>query len=101
MAKAVPVALQKSGGGVYLLEFSKPIGSTKHSARYYIGWAKDSIYKRVQQHRKATERSAAITRAAVRDGAKLKVVRVWLGETRDFERKLKNRKNHKALVPKN
>jgi predicted GIY-YIG superfamily endonuclease len=95
----IPDTIQKSGGGVYLIALSKPIGNDKHRAQFYVGWAKN-IYKRIKQHKNGSKHSAAFTRAAIQAGCEIHCVRVWLGETRDFERRLKRRKNHKRLVPK-
>ena len=79
--------------GVYLLCLSPGV---RH-ARHYIGWA-DDVERRVAQH--VSGRGAALTRAAVRIGCAVAHVRSWDGADRNFERRLKRRKNAAGLCPR-
>jgi putative endonuclease len=83
----------------YLLKLSKPLGTTKHSARYYLGSC-TNLNKRIEQHKQGT--AAAFTRAAKDKGICFEVVRVWtvktIQEARQLERNLKNYKNHAKLL---
>ena len=78
--------------GVYLLHFESPY----QHARHYIGWAKD-IDARVSAH--VSGRGSKLTQAVHYAGIAMQLVRKWTGETRGFERKLKNRKNAAQLCP--
>ncbi|GIL09296.1 MAG: hypothetical protein BroJett033_8070 [Chloroflexota bacterium] len=53
---------------IYILEFERPI-SDRHSARFYIGWAKDdtTFTARLKHHANGT--GAAFCRAAKRTSA--------------------------------
>lgn len=83
----------------YLLKLSAPLGTEKHSARYYLGSCAN-LNKRLKQHKQGT--AAAFTRAARDRGIFFEVVRVWATETlqeaRQLERKLKKQKNHARLL---
>lgn len=70
--------------GVYLLHF---VPRFKH-AGHYLGWA-DDIGERLKEHRAG--RGARLTKAASKAGCLLRLVRVWDGENREFERSLKGR----------
>jgi predicted GIY-YIG superfamily endonuclease len=77
---------------VYLAHFEHPL----HHAKHYLGFA-HSVADRVEQHRAGT---GARLMEVIRDkGIGFKVVRVWAGASRAFERKLKNRKNAPRLCP--
>lgn len=75
-------------GSVYVLHFSKAIGTKKQQAQHYIGWASDP-QARIAEHRKG--KGARLTQVAVERGCKLQVAQIIPGVTRDFERTLKNR----------
>lgn len=81
-------------GYVYILTF-QALGSERHSACTYIGWAKD-VEARLAEHRAGV--GAAITRAAVEKGYALEVFAVLPGLTRNDERALKNRKNARKIM---
>ncbi len=81
-------------GFIYVLEFSKPLGNERHSARYYVGWARD-VETRVNHHRKGS--GAAITRAAAAAGIAMNIIYVMPG-TRHDERRVKNQKNTRRWV---
>lgn len=78
----------------YLLHFSEPI-SPNHTTQHYIGSAAD-LDARIEEHRKG--QGARLTEVAKERGISFEVVRTWEGG-RDFERKLKNRKNAPKLCP--
>lgn len=84
---------------VYLLRFSKPIGSHRHKAQYYLGWTLDrkgALELRLAWHRRGL--GSKITAAAIAQGATLELVATWPGYTRQDERRLKQRKNHRKLL---
>lgn len=85
-------------GHVYLIHFSRPIGNpdkARGQAQHYIGWAVDPR-GRLTDHRRGE--GAKITAAAAEAGCVLTLVRTWDGTRRD-ERRLKNRKNARAMCP--
>ena len=82
-------------GDCYLLHFSRPISET-HTCQHYLGWSED-LGKRLAAHKAG--KGSNLTAVAKRLGITYRVVRVWEGVTRDFERKLKNRKNAPGLCP--
>jgi putative endonuclease len=82
---------------VYILEFEQPVGNYRHAARYYIGWCKDDrLEARLWHHRRGT--GARLTAAAAERGIGFTVIVTWPGETRNFERQLKLKKNTPRLV---
>lgn len=81
-------------GHVYLIHFSKKL---KH-ARHYIGYCqKGGVQARFERHKSL--QGSKLLRACVLAGINFRVVRVWDDVDRSFERKLKNRRNHKLLCP--
>ena len=85
---------QFAKGYVYFLKFSAPLGSERHRAQYYIGFA-ESVEQRFAEH--CAGRGAAITRAAIERGYKLMLLG-WVEGDRRLERKFKNRKNTKKVL---
>ncbi len=81
--------------GCYLFHFDQPI-SDGHPTQHYLGWAKD-IDAREADHRAG--RGARLTQVAIERGIDFIRVRVWEGYSRTDERKLKNRKDGRALCP--
>jgi putative endonuclease len=83
----------------YLLKLSEPLGTERHSARYYLGSC-SNLKKRLKQHKQGV--AAAFTRAARERGITFEVVRVWVTttvqEARQLENKLKKYKNHAKLL---
>jgi len=79
---------------VYLLHFDRPI-SDKHTTQHYIGYASD-IVKRLNCHKSGN--GARLTEIAKIRNIGFALVRLWHGD-RNFERKLKNRKNAPKLCP--
>ena len=78
--------------GVYLIHFEPKFKHAKH----YLGYT-DDIERRFGDHQKG--RGARLTQVVVEAGHELKLVRMWPGEDRNFERSLKNRKNAPKLCP--
>ena len=79
-------------GYLYLIHFDKPVAHAQH----YLGYTTD-LDKRFKRHAKLD--GARLVRAAIQNGAECTVVRLWRNADKNFERKLKNRKNHRALCP--
>lgn len=87
---------------VYLLCWNyEPLGDLNNprgQAGHYIGWSPDRcLQQRIEDHRRG--RGAKITAAAAGQGRELFLARVWAGQDRAFERKLKNRKHAIRLCP--
>lgn len=89
MRNAVPVP---RGSGVYLLAFYRvkrhlPYGAGVYgTALHYCGWSAHMRH-RIIQHRGGT--GAKLCAAVVAAGYRLRVVAVWPGESRVWERQLK------------
>lgn len=79
-------------GCVYLIHFNRPY---KH-ARHYLGYA-DNLDGRIKHHREGN--GANFMRVVTEAGISWDVSRVWEGEGRDFERKLKNGHNVAHYCP--
>ncbi|MGO9372699.1 MAG: endonuclease [Syntrophobacteraceae bacterium] len=81
-------------GCIYLIHFDKPY---KH-ARHYLGYAdSDTPDARIERHRKGN--GATLMRVITQAGIEWEVARIWLEQTRDFERKLKNGRHVPRLCP--
>ena len=82
-------------GNVYLLHFDPPY---KH-AQHYIGWTSKDVDERLLRHVKQGKnpRGSKLVYHAVKAGCKITISKVWKDKDRDFERKLKNRKNSRRL----
>lgn len=78
---------------VYLLKFERPAGDPSRpraSARYYIGFSPDlNLPARIAQHRAGRSR-ATLPEFFHAEGIGFRVVRIWWGAGRTFERRLKN-----------
>lgn len=83
-------------GFVYLLHFAGELGSERHHARHYMGWARD-WRRRVEQHRRGGA-VCAFTRAAFEANIPFDVALVFVG-SRDDERKCKRAHHHARLCP--
>ena len=86
----------KEIGTIYIIELERPLGSERHSARFYMGWTTDET-ARLNSHRKGN--GSAMLKAAVERGIQFDIVATFPG-TRDDERRYKRQKNHKRLVAK-
>lgn len=81
---------------IYILEFSRPLGNARHSARYYLGYCEDDrLSDRLAEHQAG--RGAAMTRFAVQNGISFNAVATFPGD-RKTERMLKRRKNTPRIV---
>lgn len=78
---------------IYLIHFEKPL----FHARHYLGFCVEDLEARIDRHAKGT--GSKLMRAVVKAGIRFAVVRVWEEGDRNFERKLKNRKNTPRLCP--
>ena len=70
--------------GCYLICLDQPY----FHARHYVGFS-DDIQRRIQTHRKG--QGSPLLAAALAAGIDFRLVRVWPGADRHFERKLHNR----------
>ena len=80
-------------GTVYLIRLDEKLSR----AQYYSGFTTQHPIDRLEEHRKG--RGSKMLAAANAKGIEYHIVRVWENEDRNFERKLKNRRNHKKLCP--
>lgn len=71
-------------GGVYLIHLERPY---KH-ARHYIGFARN-IEARLDHHRRGS--GANFLKVVTRAGIPWHLVRVWAGQDKTFERRIKGR----------
>jgi predicted GIY-YIG superfamily endonuclease len=82
-------------GIVYLAHAWEPYITNGKEASHYIGYTRD-LNARQDLH--ALGRGSKLIKAWEERGIPWTVVRVWTGD-RYFERKLKNRRNHRRLCP--
>lgn len=77
-------------GTVYLLHFDPPY---KH-ARHYIGWTSLPVDDRLLRHMQQGKnpRGSKLVYHAVANGCTVTIAKTWENVTREFERKLKNKK---------
>jgi putative endonuclease len=84
---------------IYLLRFTEPLGTPRHTARFYLGYTSRKLDNRLAEHRSGE--GAAITRAAIErvpvHVEPFTVVWAVRGD-RWAERILKNRKRHADLA---
>jgi predicted GIY-YIG superfamily endonuclease len=80
-------------GIVYLLHFAAPVGGR---ARHYIGFT-GNLKQRLKSHRSG--HGAAITAACNKAGISYTLAMVWPDQTREFERRLKDRKKSRLFCP--
>jgi len=82
-------------GTVYLLHFERKYYHCQH----YIGFTvRSNIGDRMDEH-VMTDKGSNLVKAVSDAGIKVSLVRAWKGVDRNFERKLKNRKNAPKLCP--
>jgi hypothetical protein len=84
-------------GDVYLLHFHRPLGSKRHRAQHYIGYA-DNVVQRLALHRRGRS-GVAIMRAVKRRRIGWHVARVWFDVDRTFERRLKRGGHYERHCP--
>ncbi len=78
---------------VYLIHFSEKL----HHAQHYIGYVEGDLLQRIALHK--ANKGAKLLAAVNGKGIEWKVVRVWRGADRQFERKLKNYKKARCFCP--
>jgi hypothetical protein len=80
---------------VYLIHFEQKYKGVQH----YLGYSADENFaKRIECHRKNA--GARLMRAINLAGIPWEVVRTWPGMDGNFERAIKNQKNHACFCPK-
>lgn len=80
-------------GTVYLLHFS----TNYHHARHYVGYVNGkNVNSRIARHKAGT--GARLIEVITQAGIDFELARTWEGD-RNFERKLKKRKNAPKLCP--
>lgn len=87
---------------LYLLHFDPPYVSEQgKAAGHYLGWTKslDTLPRRLREHKTSDARGSPLVRAAVRQGCRIVLARVWPEGTRTQERILKNRSHRPKLCP--
>jgi predicted GIY-YIG superfamily endonuclease len=72
---------------VYLLHIDPPL---KH-ARHYIGFTNRTVEERLDDH--TSSKGSPLIAAAIKNGSSVTVGRIWNGEGRELERRLKKQKN--------
>jgi predicted GIY-YIG superfamily endonuclease len=78
---------------VYLIHFQEKL----HHAQHYLGFVEGDLLERIAQHK--SNCGAKLLAAVNEKGIDWKVVRVWRGGDRCFERKLKNYKKARCFCP--
>jgi len=81
-------------GTAYMLEFVPPYKHCVHA----IGWTHRPVEERLKEHRSG--QGSRLTRAAVRAGCKIELVRIWQDVDQWVEMALKARGESRALCPK-
>ncbi len=81
---------------VYLLHFERPI-SPDSTCQHYIGFA-NNLESRIAYHRKGRS-GVRLLEVAYERGIGFVVARVWEGETKEFECKLKRQNNSPRFCP--
>ena len=82
---------------VYLIHFSQPLGTEKHSAQHYCGYTEGSVTDRVQRHIRGN--GSRICAAAARLNLTFYIVRIWRDGNRELERKIKGSHNLSRYCP--
>ena len=95
IADETELLMTTTGECVYLYHLAEPI-SNEHTSQHYLGWA-PKLAGRDYHHKQG--RGARFTQVAVERGIEFKLVRVWPGADRNFERELKDQKNLAMLCP--
>jgi predicted GIY-YIG superfamily endonuclease len=81
---------------VYIIEFERPLGTSKQKAFFYVGYCEDGREEaRLKEHRAG--KGARITAAAIEQGIKFRILTTCPGD-RTRERQIKKQKNTPKLV---
>lgn len=83
--------------GVYLLHLPRPI-SWWHTSQHYIGWS-SNLYQRLVVELLGASHAARFCQVAVQKGIPIYIARIWVGETKAFEKELKSRKYGPRICP--
>jgi predicted GIY-YIG superfamily endonuclease len=83
-------------GSLYLVHFGRPIGSRRHQAQHYIGWAQD-VDARIGEHL-AGRGARILAYVASQDIAVVTYV-LATGATRADERRVKRHRHHAHYCP--
>lgn len=84
---------------VYLIHFSSPIGTEKHQAQHYVGFAED-LRKRLTEHAMGTRAGGArLLEVCNERKVEWPLARVWEGGDRQLERRLKNFNGSEHFCP--
>ncbi|MFA4972985.1 MAG: GIY-YIG nuclease family protein [bacterium] len=87
------------GKCVYMIHFDRPVGDVSNphgSAQHYIGYTTD-LEARMKEHRAGN--GSKLMAAVSAQGIAWRVVVVWPGAGRDWERQLKRRKDTPRWCP--
>ena len=85
-------------GAVYLLHLHPGLPITGNRvARHYLGFAEQSVERRLQEHLEG--RGSPLVAAAAAHGSRVTIARTWPGRGRTFERQLKRRHEAPRLCP--
>lgn len=76
-------------GYIYLLHYREKLSG---HAQHYMGWT-NNIENRIFEHIEGREKKCKLTYEFAKAGIPFIISKLWFG-TRDFERKLKNQRNH-------
>ena len=79
---------------VYLIRLDEKLSG---KVQYYIGYTPRHPLARLKTHRAG--KGSRLLAAATERGIHYRIVRVWWGKGRKFERSLKNHKNAKKFCP--
>lgn len=87
---------------VYLLRYDQPAGDPDRprcSARYYLGYSEDTkLPDRIRLHRQGLS-GASLPTWFHQQGIDFRVVRIWWGQGRKFERRLKQAGHYERHDP--
>jgi hypothetical protein len=85
---------------VYLLHATVPLERPNgQKVWHYVGYCRDgTVTKRVALHN-SSKSHVPIVRAFRKRGAKLLLARLWVGGTRDDERRIKQAGQHREICP--
>lgn len=84
---------------IYILQLDHPLGTSKHTAQFYIGYAanRETLQRRIEYHRLG--KGSRFTQAAVERGIPIHLIAILEGDKSE-ERRLKNKKNTPRIVRK-
>ena len=100
--ETLQVDCQDSGNksGVYLICFGQNPKTGKqgiHHAKHYVGWSSDIA---LREERHLSGFGAKLLKAAILLGVPWRIVAVWPGKDRNYERSIKKSKNTPIICPR-